>query len=30
MTADWSKIESLKADRLEALFAADPERLARL
>ena len=28
--ADWSAIEALPTERLEALFAADPERLARL
>ncbi|WP_375249017.1 glucose-6-phosphate isomerase [Sphingomonas sp.] len=28
--ADWSRIESLPSDRLEALFAADPDRLKRL
>ncbi|SEL28347.1 glucose-6-phosphate isomerase [Sphingomonas palmae] len=28
--ADWSPIEALPTERLEALFAADPERLKRL
>ena len=28
--ADWSTIEALPKERLEALFAADPERLAKL
>lgn len=28
--ADWSTIEGLPKERLEALFAADPDRLARL
>ncbi|MEO5865550.1 MAG: glucose-6-phosphate isomerase [Sphingomonas sp.] len=27
--ADWTAIEALPAERLEALFAADPERLAK-
>ncbi|MDB5712301.1 MAG: glucose-6-phosphate isomerase [Sphingomonas bacterium] len=29
MTADWSAIEALPQERLEALFAADPDRLSR-
>ncbi|MEG3147056.1 glucose-6-phosphate isomerase [Sphingomonas sp. RT2P30] len=29
MTADWSAIEALPQERLEALFAADAERLSR-
>ena len=29
MAADWSTIEALPQERLEALFAGDPERLAR-
>jgi len=29
MAADWSAIEALPQERLEALFAADPDRLSR-